>query len=92
MSRVDSMIAVRMRVTGHSQEAIEGALRQCAPTIRQNENDHRWDDYAQRTSQYAYSTAGDRQATELAKYRKQWETLEDRKPSDEPSESMALIN
>ena len=37
LSRVDSMIAVRMRVTGHDQAAIEGAIRQCAPATRQKD-------------------------------------------------------
>ena len=35
LSRVDSMIAVRMRVTGHDQSDIEGVIRQCAPATRQ---------------------------------------------------------
>ena len=76
LSRVDSMIAVRMRVTGHCQAAIETAIRQCASAIRQDGEDRNWDDYAQRTARYAYSAAGDRQAVELAKYRWQWERLE----------------
>jgi len=80
LSRVDSMIAVRMRVTGHDQAAIEGAIRQCAPTIRQKDEGRNWGDYAQRTARYAYSAAGDRQAEQLAKYRQQWEKLEGREP------------
>ncbi len=35
-------------------------------------------DYAQRTARYAHSTASDRQATDLGKYRQQWEKLEGR--------------
>ena len=50
LSRVDSMIAVRMRVTGHNQTAIMGALRQCAPGSRQNTEQRDWNDYAQRTA------------------------------------------
>ena len=76
LSRVDAMIAVRMRVTGHSQEAIEGATRRCAPTIREADEGRNWGDYAQRTARYAYSAAGDRQAADLGKYRQQWEKLE----------------
>ncbi len=78
LSRVDSMIAVRMRVTGHEQAAIESAIRQCAPAIRQKDEARNWNDYAQRTARYAYSAAGDRQADALAKYRQQWEQLEGR--------------
>ena len=80
LSRVDSMIAVRMRVTGHDQAAIECAIRQCAPATRQKDEGRDWNDYAQRTARYAYSAAGDRQAAELGKYRQQWEKLEGREP------------
>ena len=80
LSRVDSMIAVRMRVTGHDQAAIEGAICQCAPAIRQQDEGRDWNDYAQRTARYAYSAAGDRQAADLGKYRQQWEKLEGREP------------
>ncbi len=76
LSRVDSMIAVRMRVTGHGQADIEGAIRQCAPATRQKDEGRDWNDYAQRTARYAYSAAGERQAAELGKYRQQWERLE----------------
>ncbi|OZB35771.1 MAG: hypothetical protein B7X44_08645 [Halothiobacillus sp. 15-55-196] len=78
LSRVDSMIAVRMRVTGHDQAAIEGAIRQCAPAARLTDDGHSWDDYAQRTARYAFSAAGDRQAADLGKYRQQWMKLEGR--------------
>jgi hypothetical protein len=79
LSRVDSMIAVRMRVTGYSQGDIEGALRQCAPATRSKDEGRNWNDYAQRTARYAYSAAGDQQASELGKYRGQWEKIEGRK-------------
>lgn len=78
LSRVDSMIAVRLRVTGHDQSAIECAIRQCAPSIRPNDESRDWDDYARRTAHYAYSFAGDHQAQQLAKYRQEWARLEGR--------------
>jgi RepB DNA-primase from phage plasmid/Relaxase/Mobilisation nuclease domain/Large polyvalent protein-associated domain 7 len=78
LSRVDSMIAVRMRVTGHSQAEIAGAVRQCAPGIRPEGEARNWDDYAQRTARYAYSAAGDRQVAALDKYNGQWMALEGR--------------
>jgi hypothetical protein len=77
LSRVDSMIAVRMRVTGHTEAEIEAALRQCAPAGRHDEG-RDWSDYAQRTARYAFGAAGDRQADSLSKYRAQWEKLEGR--------------
>ena len=84
LSRVDAMIAVRMRVTGHAQADIEGALRQCAPATRPKEQGRDWGDYAKRTARYAYSAAGDRQVAELGKYRQQWVTLEGRSRAPEP--------
>jgi hypothetical protein len=72
------MIAVRLRVTGHSQGEIENTLRQCAPEIRPNPGGHQWDDYAPRTARYAFSQAGDRQAAILEKYRAHWLHLEGR--------------
>lgn len=78
LSRIDAMIAVRMRVTGHDQSSIEGVLRQCAPTIRLDDAQGRdWSDYAQRTARHAFSPAADLQAGELEKkYKQHWTALE----------------
>jgi len=89
LSRVDSMIAVRMRVTGHDQAAIEGAIRQCAPATRERDEGRDWNDYAQRTARYAYSAAGERQAADLGKYRQQWERLEGREPKRQQEQAKA---
>jgi hypothetical protein len=78
LSRVDAMVAVRMRVTGHSQADIEAALRQSAPTLREKPEGRDWGDYAKRTARYAFGADGDRQAAGLGKYRQQWEHLEGR--------------
>jgi hypothetical protein len=78
LSRVDSMIAIRMRVTGHSQAEIEGTIRQCAPAARQAEEGRDWAGYARRTAGFAFSVAGERQSDHLWKYKQQWEKLEDR--------------
>ena len=83
LSRVDSMIAVRMRVTGHPQLDIEKVLSQCAPQFRKNEEGRDWGGYVQRAVRYAYSAAGDRKTVELEKYRQQWEKLEGREPAKE---------
>jgi hypothetical protein len=85
------MIAVRMRVTGHAQADIEGALRQCAPATRPKEEGRDWGDYAQCTARYAYSAAGDRQAAELGKYRQQWEKLEGREQVQKVQEKAQKI-
>lgn len=82
-SRIDSMIAVRMRVTGHDQAAIEAAIRQCAPVIRMGEDGGRdWGDYAARTAKYAFSGEGERKAASLEKYRRRWQKLEGRAEED----------
>jgi len=78
LSRVDAMVAVRMRVTGHGQADIEGALRQCAPALREKPEGRDWDGYARRTARHAFGATGDRQAADLGKYRQQWEKLEGR--------------
>lgn len=91
LSRVDAMIAVRLRVTGHAQADIEGALRQCAPASRPKEEGRDWGDYAQRTARYSYSAAGDRQAAELGKYRQQWEKLEGREQVQKVQEKAQKI-
>lgn len=75
-SRVDAMIAVRMRATGHTQQAVETVLRHCAPLIRQKSEERDWVRYAQRTAAYAFGDAGQRQAEELKRYWSQWRQLE----------------
>lgn len=77
LSRLDAMIGVRMRVTGHDQAAIESAIHECAPGIRETDEGRDWKDYAKRTARYAFSLAGDMQVEKLAaRYRKQWMRLE----------------
>ncbi|MBU2820306.1 relaxase/mobilization nuclease domain-containing protein [Acidithiobacillus caldus] len=90
LSRVDAMIAVRMRVTGFDQSAIEGAIYQCAPSIREQQESRDWTDYARRTARYAYSAAGDRQAADLGKYRQQWEKLEGRERQQEQAKAREI--
>ena len=62
------MLRHHLRVTGHHQADIEGAIRQCAPATRPKDESRDWNDYAQRTARYAYSASGDRQAADLGKY------------------------
>ncbi len=81
LSRLDSMIAVRLRVTGYSRKEIEAALRECAPQIRQgtHRQEHNWDDYVQRTMAWAYSEKADEQIDEkLWQYREFWKSIERR--------------
>jgi len=56
-SRLDAEVAVRMAITGHSQNAIAGAIKEAARTDRPNEK-RDWDAYAQRAASYAFSPPG----------------------------------
>lgn len=76
LSRLDAMIAVRMRITGHHQAAIEDVIYQCAPTIRPSDKGRNWIDYAQRTARYAFSAEGNYQVATLVRYKRQWKELE----------------
>lgn len=78
LSRVDAMIAVRMRATGHSKKEVEAVLRYCAPLIRQKDEGRDWDNYAHRTAEHAFGAAGERQANELKRYWQQWKSVEGR--------------
>lgn len=83
-SRVDAMIALRMRANGHSREAVEETIRACAPTIREKQTGRNWQRYAERTSDYAFGPAGDRDLMRNGRYRDLWrtvESMEDRKLS-----------
>ena len=83
-SRVDAMIALRMRSNGHSREVVEETIRVCAPTIREKQTGRNWQRYAERTSDYAFGPAGDRDLMRNGRYRDLWrtvESMEDRKLS-----------
>ncbi|MYM21470.1 relaxase/mobilization nuclease domain-containing protein [Duganella sp. FT135W] len=77
-SRVDAMIAVRMRATGHTQQQVEAVLRQCAPATRQKGEVRDWENYAKRTAEYAFGASGQQQADALKRYWQQWQKLEGR--------------
>lgn len=79
-SRVDAMIAIRMRATGHSQDAVESAIRQCAPDLRENES-RNWDRYAERTAEYAFGLKGDETLQRNERYAEFWKRLEGRETS-----------
>lgn len=83
-SRVDAMIALRMRANGHSRESVETVIRACAPTIRETPVGRNWQRYAERTAAYAFGPAGDRDLIRNARYQALWRTVEgveDGKPS-----------
>ncbi len=76
-SRVDAMIALRMRANGHSPEAVFTAIRDCAPQIRTGTEKRRdWQRYAERTMNYAFGYAGDRDLIKNEQYKKFWQSVE----------------
>ncbi|WP_165076914.1 MULTISPECIES: DNA-primase RepB domain-containing protein [unclassified Desulfovibrio] len=75
-SRVDAMIALRLRSNGHSQKEVEETLRACAPAIRERRAGRNWQRYAERTAAYAFGYAGDRDMERHSRYRKLWGRIE----------------
>ncbi len=81
-SRVDAMIALRLRSNGHSREAVEETIRACAPTIREKQTGRNWQRYAERTADYAFGPAGDRDLVRNERYRELWKSVEGIKKED----------
>ena len=77
-SRVDAMIALRLRSNGHSRESVEETIRACAPTIRVSQTGRNWQRYAERTADYAFGPAGDRDMLRNERYRELWKRVEKR--------------
>lgn len=75
-SRVDAMIALRLRSNGHSRESVEETIRTCAPTIRETQTGRNWQRYAERTADYAFGPAGDRDLERNERYRDLWKKIE----------------
>ena len=78
-SRVDAMIALRLRATGHSPQAVTDAIIQCAPAIRQGRAKHEgrdWHRYAERTTAYAFGVAGDVALAKNEQYVEYWRKIE----------------
>ena len=75
-SRVDAMIALRMRSNGHSRESVVETIRACAPTIRGTQARRNWVRYAERTADYAFGVAGDVDLVKNEQYRELWRRIE----------------
>ena len=78
LSRVDGMIAVRLRATGHSPQEIAEAISQCAPTIRDKAQRRDWARYAERTACYAFGAGGDMVIGRYQQRVRSWQRLEGR--------------
>ena len=83
LSRIDSMIAVRLRATGHSPQDVAEALYECAPTIRQNPEGRDWQRYAERTVNYAFTVGGEITIHRNQQAIRSWYALEQRRLNTE---------
>jgi len=78
-SRVDAMICIRLRATGHNKDDIEKTLLVMAPKVREyigSAGVHIWTDYAKRTADYAFGYSGDLALEKRKKFVQQWRSLE----------------
>ena len=82
-SRVDAMIALRMRSNGHSRESVEETIHICAPTIRDSPTGRNWQRYAERTVNYAFGSAGDRDLERNVRYRELWGKVEGKEEKEQ---------
>ena len=89
-SRVDAMIALRMRANGHSREVVEETIRACAPTIRDAQGGRNWQRYAERTAAYAFGPAGDRDLMRNERYRELWRKVEGREENERKGTKMRM--
>jgi hypothetical protein len=76
-SRVDTEIAVRMRLTGHHRGEIVRAIMEAALADRPGEK-RDWDAYSRRTADVAFGLPGDRLAEQLRPQHERFRELEGR--------------
>ncbi len=82
-SRVDAMIALRLRASGHSPQAVADAVLRCAPTIREKREGRDWQRYAERTAAYAFGVAGDLALAKNERYVEHWRGIEAKETSNQ---------
>jgi hypothetical protein len=76
-SQLDWMIAVRMRVTGHDQQAVTQALMENASQEREAEN-RNWANYAERTAEAVFGPRGNRECARSEQRAEAWARVEGR--------------
>lgn len=82
-SRLDWMIAVRLRVTGHDQQAIAAALQIHAKEGRAEEA-RNWSNYAERTAEAVFGARGNRESATNQPRANAWAQVEGRDLGREP--------
>lgn len=64
LSRVDALVAVRLRVTGYEKHKIAQAIRDGAAKLRPGEG-RDWTQYGRRAAEHAFGTSGERDTQRL---------------------------
>ena len=75
-SRVDAMIALRLRANGYSYDAVMDAVFRCAPAIREKPVGRNWRRYAERAANYAFGLAGELALEKQEGFRRAWKRVE----------------
>lgn len=76
-SRVDFMIAQRMRITGHARGAVRAAIAAGARKSRPGELPAvNWETYARRATDAVFAPKFDKKRADLAAYEERWRRLE----------------
>jgi len=73
-SRLDYMIAIRMRATGHSREAVMAAIASASPEIAERKRNV--GDYVRRTADAAFGASGQRDVEKYGRWIPSWRNLE----------------
>ncbi|XAI95171.1 hypothetical protein [Dolichospermum phage Dfl-JY14] len=86
-SAIDREAALRMRVTGHSQDDIRVALESLAPRLHPEHRDN-WREYAERGAGAAFTPGADRELEAMQHMRGQLYQLESREDPESPRAQM----
>lgn len=87
-SSIDREAAMRMRLTGHTQDDIRAALESLSPRLHPEHRDD-WREYAERASGAAFTPGADRELESMQHMRAQLYALESREDPDSPRAKMA---
>jgi hypothetical protein len=88
-SRVDTEIAVRLRITGRSREEVARIIEVGAKATRPAE-DRSWEKYGARAAENAFGVPGDRRASELAPHTDRLFGIEGRNRQHEIAEQQRI--
>ena len=76
LRQVDAMIALRMRANGHSRKVVFETIKLCAPVIREYPSNSSWQQYAERTMDYAFGRFGDQDMVRNQRFLPLWRKIE----------------